>query len=229
MKYHIEFDLDFKRNPYNGLYIVFEGVNASGKSTQLEYIKNHFQKLGKKVIVTSEPNDELVIGKLIREILHKKIDVPMSSLQYLYTADRIVNHEKIVIPALKEGNVVLSSRSFWSAIVYGILDKGADYTSADKDLLLVAQGILSMYHQFIAADITFYLDVSIETVMTRIQQMDKSRDIYEKKEKLLQLIQGYKWLTHQFPKEFKIINGEQSIEDINAHVIQIISDTAKIV
>jgi dTMP kinase len=127
MKQHIEFDLDFKRNTYGGLYIVLEGINASGKSTQLELLKSHFENQGKTVVVTTEPNEHLAIGKMIREIITRTRDVPAAALQYLYTADRIVNHETIVIPALKKGHIVLSSRSFWSAIVYGTLDKEGTY------------------------------------------------------------------------------------------------------
>ena len=226
MKYNINFDLDFQRNPHSGLYIVFEGVNASGKSTQVEQIKSHFEKVGKKVIVTSEPNDDLVIGQLIREILLGKVHVPSSALQYLYTADRIVNHETVVIPALKAGKVVLSSRSFWSAIVYGILDKGGnDYTRPDADLLLVAQGILSMYHQFMLPNYTFYLDVSLETVLERMAHMDKEKDIYEKREKLSQLINGYQWVAKEFKDEFVVLNGEKPVGEVTNEILKRISES----
>jgi dTMP kinase len=220
MKQHIEFDLDFKRNTYGGLYIVLEGINASGKSTQLERLKNYFEEKGKTVVITSEPNDELVIGKLIREIITKTRNVPSAALQYLYTADRIVNHETIIIPALQKGDIVLSSRSFWSAIVYGILDTGADYTRPNMDLLLCAQGILSMYHQIMISDVTFYLDVTLDTVLKRMEQMGKPRDIYEDKEKLSQLIAGYKWVVNQFPNEFTTIDSEQVVEKVTSDIIE---------
>ena len=191
MKYHVEFDLDFKRNPYKGTYIVLEGVNACGKTTQVERLKEFFEKQGKDVIITSEPNDALPAGKLVREIITNKGKFPSTALQYLYTADRVVNHETIIIPALKEGKVVLSSRNFWSALVYGVLDAGGTkYTRDDADLILVAQGVLSMYHRFILPDTTYYLDVSVETVMQRMKRMGGERDIYEKKEQWVQLLPG---------------------------------------
>lgn len=214
MKQHIEFDLEFKKNTYGGLYIVLEGINASGKSTQLELLKKYFEEKGKTVVITSEPNDNLAIGKMIREIITKTRDVPSAALQYLYTADRIVNHETIIVPALQKGHIVLSSRSFWSAIVYGILDTGADYTKPNMDLLLCAQGILSMYHQIMISDITFYLDVSLETVLKRMEQMGKPRDIYEDREKLSQLIEGYNWMVGQFNDVFTRVNSEKSVEEV---------------
>lgn len=228
MKYHVEFDLDFKRNPYlNSLYIVLEGANASGKSTQIEHLKSYFQNQGKEVVVTSEPNDNLATGKLIREILNGKTQVPPSALQYLYTADRIVNHETIILPSLKSGKIVLSSRSFWSAIVYGVLDKGADYTRPDADLLLVAQGVLSMYHMFMVSDFTFYLDVTLDTVLERISSMNKQLDLYEKKEKLNQLIEGYRWMAKQFSDEITTINGEESQKEVTQDIISRIEKKCK--
>lgn len=221
MKYHVEFDLDFKRNTYPGRYIVLEGVNASGKTTQIEDLKNYFQSIGKEVVVTSEPNDALAIGKLIRQIITGKTQVPSAALQYLYTADRIVNHESIVIPALKSGKIVLSSRSFWSAIVYGAMDRGGiNYTKPDADLMLVSQGVLSMYHMFLVADYTFYLDVAVDTVLGRMTKMNNMPDIYEKKEKLTQLIEGYLWMAKQFPKEITRIDGEKSEEEVTAELIE---------
>lgn len=219
MKQHVEFDLDFKRNTHTGRYIVLEGINASGKTTQIQRLKDHFEKQEKTVVITSEPNDGLVIGKLIREIIHGKLDIPSAALQYLYTADRIVNHEKIVIPALQKGHVVLSSRSFWSAIVYGILDEGADYTRPTADLLLCAQGVLSMYHQIMLADYNFYLDVSLDTILQRLDAMGKPKDIYEDTEKLKQLIAGYEWVVKQFDPEFIRIDAEKSIENVTESIL----------
>ena len=220
MQQHIEFDLDFKRNTYSGLYIVLEGINASGKSTQLERLKTYFEEKGKTVVVTNEPNEQLAIGKMIREIITKTRDVPPAALQYLYTADRIVNHKTIVMPALKKGYVVLSSRSFWSAVVYGILDKEGTYDKKTMDLLLVAQGILSMYHQIMLSDFTFYLDVSLETVMQRIKNMGKVQDIYEDREKLSQLLNGYNWVVQQFPDVFTTIDSQQPVGKVTSDIIE---------
>lgn len=221
MKYHVEFDLDFERNPYKGMYIVLEGINASGKTTQVERLQKYFEKKGKEVVITSEPNDSLPAGRLVRDIITKKLPVPSTALQYLYTADRVVNHETIIKPALEAGKIVLSSRNFWSALVYGVLDAGGkDYTRNDADLLLVAQGVLSMYHRFMLPDVTFFLDVDVDTVMSRMDAMGRERDIYEKKTKLAKLIGGYRWVVNQFPNEFVTINGEAELKDVTAALVR---------
>lgn len=220
MKHHISFDIDFKRNPHAGLYIVLEGVNSSGKTTQVELLKKYFEEQGKEVVIASEPNDTLVIGGLVREIITTKKQFPSAALQYLYTADRVVNHETIIEPALKAGKVVISSRCFWSAIVYGVMDRGsADYTMSDAQLTLVTHGILNPQQQTIVPDKTFYLDISADTSLERMQAMGKTRDIYEKKEKLTQLIAGYHWVVKHFPNEFVIIDAEKELEKVTKEII----------
>lgn len=222
MKYHIDFDLELRKNPYKGLYIAVEGIDGSGKTTQVERLKDYFQKKGKPVVTTSEPRKgDSVIGKLIHQILQFKIKAPSEALQYLYSADRVINHKTVVEPALKAGKTVVSHRCFWSAVVYGVFDKGIfDYTKDETQVLFVAQGLLSMYHQFIAPDKTFYLDISVDAAMKRLIKMKKVRELYEEKEKLEKVVAGYRWLAKQFPKQITVINGERSEEEVFAQIIK---------
>ena len=55
MKYHVEFDIAFKRNSYKGLYIALEGIDGSGKSSQVKRLGSYFTKKGSKVVATREP------------------------------------------------------------------------------------------------------------------------------------------------------------------------------
>ena len=74
MKYHIEFDINFKRNEFPGKYIAIEGIDGSGKSTQIEKLFEYFKSQGKEVIKTREPRkDEGLIGELIQKILNPGI------------------------------------------------------------------------------------------------------------------------------------------------------------
>ena len=175
MKYRIEFDIDLLRNPYKGLYIAFEGIDGSGKSTQLARLEEYLKNKGKEVVVTSEPRKKgSNVGILIHQVLKSKIKIPSASLQHLYTADRIINHKEIVEPALKSGKIVLSHRCLWSNVPYGLLDRGiTNFNSVDTKLINITQGLMSMYHQFIIPDITFYLKVSVETAMKRISNLRK--------------------------------------------------------
>lgn len=222
MKYQIKFDLEFRKNPYKGLYIAVEGIDGSGKTTQVEKLIKYFKSKGKPVVATSEPRkSDSVVGELIHKVLLSKIKIPSEALQYLYSADRVINHKTVVEPSLEKGETVISHRCFWSVIPYGVFDKGISVNeTADTQVLFVAQGLLSMYHQFIVPDLTFYLDISVDAAMKRLSKMKKVRELYEKKEKLEKVVAGYKWLVKQFPKEITVINAEQSEEAVFAQIIQ---------
>lgn len=221
MNNHVSFTMPFKKSLYPGTYIVIEGIDGSGKTTQRDRLQAYFTKQGKEMVVTGEPHDTLPVGKFIRQILINKIRVHPNALQYLYSADRVVNHETIVLPALQAGKIVLSHRSFWSIIPYGVLDrKRVSYDHDSVDPLFVSQGIFSYYYQFTKADYTFYLDVSLQTAMDRLTKMGKAKDIYEKKEKLARVLEGYQWLTKTFPQDIIAIDGEKSIESITEAIIR---------
>lgn len=215
--YNISFDIDFKRNIYPGKLIVLEGIDGSGKTTQAENLVQMFTKEDKEVVYTKEPTDG-VIGKMIRDILAGKMQVTPVAFQYLFVADRAVHQEEI-IELLKAGKTIISDRYFWSAIAYGISDREAvDYDNTGK-FLLVAQSVLSFYNQFIIPDRTLYLDISVEKACERLSSMDREKEIYEKKDKLVKIEKGYRWLLKEFAKEFTVVNGEQSVEEITREIV----------
>lgn len=220
MLYKIQLDQDLRRNSYPGKYIAFEGIDGCGKSTQVEKIKKHLESLGQKVVVTSEPMQTGMIQEVIRDALFSKIQIPSRGYQDLYSADRGVNHEEVVEPSLKSGKTVLTHRSFWSAVAYGILDLGENYDFSRVWSILISQGIISAYHQFLAPDKTFYLKVSAEHAVKRLGEMDKTKDIYENKQKLAKIVTGYDRIVDEFANEFVVIDGEQDEEKVTGQIIQ---------
>lgn len=221
MRVKINLDLELKKNEYKGLYIVLEGIDGSGKSTQVARLANYFKKKGRRVIVTREPRKEGVIGDLVSKVLTGKVKLPSESFQYLFSADRAANHAELIIPELKRGSVVISDRNFFSALVYGILDKtSGKYDARDLNLLLVSQSILSMYHQFTLPDYTFYLKISLPESLSRLSSKSDEKEIYEDRDKLKKLIEGYEFLKAKFPKEIIEINGEQSVEKVTQEIIK---------
>ena len=220
MKYHISFDIDFKRNSSKGLYIALEGIDGSGKTTQVERLVSEFQKQGREVVMTREPRKGVgLIGKLIQEILHGEAKISPVAFQYLFTADRQMHHHDLILPALAEGKVVISDRCFWSAIPYGLLDKNEGIDNDSIQQKLVAQSILSFYHEFTVPDKTFYLDVSLDTAIERITKGDGANEIYEDRAKLKRAIEGYQWLLQEFKDEFTIIDANKEVDDVSEEIL----------
>lgn len=218
MKYHVSFDIALKRNPYTGILIAIEGIDGSGKTTQVKAIASILRKQGKRVFVTKNPTNGIV-GRLIRKILNGKIHVSPVSFQYLYSADRQLQQEEI-IPHLKRGEIVITDRYFWSAVAYGLSDKKGKYSNAD--MLMAAHSILSMYHQQIVPDYTFYLDISVEIALIRLAATGK-HDIYEKREKLETIKREYQSLITRFKDEFIVMDATQNLKEVTESIINRLS------
>jgi dTMP kinase len=224
MKYHIEFDIDFKRNNSKGRYIALEGIDGSGKTTQIERLYDYFTSQGKEVVKTREPRkDDGLIGELIQKILHGKTKIPPVAFQYLFSADREMHHEEVILPALREGKIVLSDRCFWSAVPYGIMDHGGELDDNTAQYMLVAQSILSMYHQFTIPDETIYLDIPLDKAMQRLTEDNETKEIYEERGVLQKTIKGYQWLLKKFPEEFTIIDATKPVEKVTEEIIAVIN------
>lgn len=221
MKYKINLDIEFRKNPYKGLYIALEGIDGCGKTTQSVALKKFFENKGRKVTTTCEPKVDLVGGDIIMQYFKSEISLSGTAFQYFATANRVVNQDEVVIPALKKGDVVITDRCFWSAIPYGLMDKGVKFDRSEADLMLATNGLLSLYHQFIVPDYVFYIDINPQTGLNRSLKKKNRRklDFYEKKDKLEKVVKGYRWLVKEFDKEFIFINGERPINDISEEII----------
>ena len=220
MKYNVNFNIDFKRNSYRGLFIALEGIEASGKTTQTT-------RLGKKIAhdldiyLTKNPTNSYV-GKFIRKsLLAGKMRMPPIAIQYLFSADREIQQEEVV-EHLRKGEVVISDRYFWSSVAYGTADKrGVDYEN-DRELSLTAFSLLSMYNRFILPDVTIFLEIPISESTKRMSKSKKHTEIYDNEETNIKVEKGYKWLIKKFPKEFIILDGTKSEEELEAEIVKII-------
>ena len=221
MKYKVDFEIELLKNQEKGTYIALEGIDGSGKTTQAHLLSEYFKSQGKEVILTREPRKEGIIGDLVHKILKGELKMPSKAFQYLFSTDRVIHHEELILPALKEGKVVISDRCFWSAVVYGILDKSKDYEYKEANQILVAQSILSFYHQFTAPDYTFYLHIGLDEAMKRISRKHKkdAKEIYETVDKIESVRKGYDWLMKKFDTEIIEIDGEKLVENVTQQMI----------
>jgi len=225
MKYPVKFEIELQKNSYSGLYVALEGIDGCGKTTQLDKLSEYFKKQGREVVVTREPRKSGIIGDLVQKVLIGEEKLPAVSIQYLFSADRDANHQEIVLPSLKKGKVVISDRCFWSAVVYGILDRtGGKYDKKDADLLLMTQSILSMYHQFTVPDFTFYLKIPLKESMKRLRLKKDVKEIYEDESKISKVLTGYEYLKNRFPDAITEVDGNQTVEKVTKEMIRLISN-----
>lgn len=219
MRYKISLDLDFKRNPYKGKFIAFEGIDGSGKTTQVKLLKKVLEKQGKKVFLTKNPTRKGPIGRLIHQVLRGRIKIPLISFQYLYSADRQVQQLEI-IEHLKKGEIVISDRYIWSSVAYGISDRDSTDYKNTTNFLLISQSILSMFYQFILPDVFIYLDISSKTALKRLSGMDKEKEIYEDVSKLDKIRNGYLFVIKMFKKEMSVVDGEKPVKEIAKEILK---------
>ncbi len=115
------------------MFITFEGIEGSGKTTQIQKLALFFENAGYQVVVTREPGDT-VIGREIRSILLNPKNKNMSYLceLFLYIADRAQHLYEVIEPGLKAGKIVLCDRFIDSTIVYQGKARGLDSELIDK-------------------------------------------------------------------------------------------------
>ncbi len=146
----------------NGLFITFEGVEGSGKSTQLRMTADWLTRQGFVVQNTREPGGT-PFGREVRRILldpDGPSRVPLAEL-LLYLADRYQDIQEIILPALTAGQVVLCDRYHDATIVYQGCARGVD-----RDTIHRLEEILDI----ITPDITFLLDIAPEQALERVHR-----------------------------------------------------------
>lgn len=196
-----------------GKFIVFEGLDGSGQTTQAGLLRDYLERIGKKVLLTKEPTNDSEAGKAIQEILHDKKQVGAGELQELFAADRKAHLENVIIPSLRKGITVISDRYFFSSFAFGSL--GCDL-----------ERLISINAGFLLPDATFVLTVKPETAVERISKRGEDTTFFEKLEKLRKVAENYKNLGSRFENLF-FIDGERSIDEIHREIVSKISNTLK--
>jgi dTMP kinase len=226
MKYHVAFDLDFRRNNYPGKFIVLEGIEASGKTTQTKKLSEILSK-SQPVFTTKNPTDNEIGSYIRNEILTgNKKHIPPVSYQYLFAADRVIQQFDL-IERLKKGETIVSDRYFWSSVAYGIADREDTDFENWEEVSMTALSLLSMYHQFILPDLSIYLDVSLEESLRRISGSPKHIEIYDNHQMNIKIKKGYDWLLKTFPGELTFLNGEKPLDEITSEIVELIGKIQK--
>ena len=197
-----------KTNIYSGKFIVFEGLDGSGQSTQVSLLGDFLSKSGHHVILTKEPTMDSEAGKEIRKALDEKVKLDSLELQKLFVQDRKEHLDKLIIPALDNGLFVISDRYFFSTFAFGVSD------GLDLDELI------NMNDNFILPDITILLKVNPKVCIERIEKRGEGVKLFEKEQKLAKVWQTYSILPDRF-KNIHMIDGEKPIKEVFKKVKEI--------
>ncbi len=187
-------------------YVAFEGIDASGKSTQAKLFCRFLKDNGYRVFCTKEPGG-MSSTKKIREILLKERLNPKARL-FLFLSDRAM-HMEVVEKHLKN-DIVISDRSMFSTIAYQAFGENMDLRFVESSNMFATSGVLP--------DITFVIDIGVDVMHKRLTD----RDMIESKgdEFFNRVKKGYRYIADNFENVY-IIDGEKPVNEVFEDILKI--------
>jgi len=210
------------------MFITIEGIEGSGKTTQIKKIQAYLEQKGCPCVVTREPGGT-EIGRRIREILLDPANVILSPATelLLYAADRAQHLKEVIRPALEAGKTVVCDRFIDSTIVYQGVARKLDESAVDAVNRVATGGLLP--------DITFLLDLPPEAGLSRAwHDIDtRGRDVSESRfeEETLnfhrRVREGYLALAKKEPGRFVVIDAAHGPEQVFSLIIRQLEEFSK--
>ncbi len=197
----------------SGLFITFEGIEGSGKSTQMTLLAKYLSSKGYEVTMTREPGGT-PIGEAIRVVL---LNPDFTEMDYrtevlLYAADRAQHVAESIKPALARGSIVVSDRYLDSTIAYQHHGRGLPLDYILKANEQATEGIMP--------DLTILLTVPVETGLKRATKIIADRIEREDLEFHERVAKGFLELAQREPRRWKVINGRASVDEIHMLIVQ---------
>lgn len=193
------------------MLISFEGIDGSGKSTQITLLKEYLEKRGSQVQVYREPGG-VIISEQIRELLlNSKIDIHPVAEMLLFSAARAQLVAEKVVPDLDRGLTVILDRFYDSTTAY----QGFGRKSIDLEKIHQINTIASLGRE---PDLTFYLRISWEESKKRTAHLQEDRMEKAGEEFFKRVIEGFDHLSDSLPR-FAKINALASIQEIHENII----------
>jgi dTMP kinase len=202
------------------LFIVLEGIDGSGTSTQAELLQSYFINHQQKARLSPEPSDG-IIGQLIRQGMQSPIFNISNSqhfdqqMAYLFAADRyhhLYNEDNGVFKSIEQENShVITTRYYFSSFAYN------GYTQEDWEF------IARLNHNFPNPDLVIYCDLPVEISLSRIQDRS-TKEIYETKEKLSQVRQNYHRLFKEYSERLLMIDATQAKTEIHQTIVNYLNE-----
>ena len=194
------------------MFISFEGIEGSGKSTQIELLESALIDLGHGVIKLREPGTTM-LGERIREIFLEETNEivdPITEAFLLYASRKHLD-QNILRTNLEKGCIVIADRYADATLAYQCFGKGLsidfiNYIHANSELL--------------TPDLTFYMDISAEKSKERISQRKMDRMESEPQEFFERVREGYLEIATKNPDRVVCLNANESIEELKTQIIE---------
>jgi dTMP kinase len=208
-----------KRAPTKGVFIAFEGVEGSGKGTQIRMAKEYLEAEGVDVLVTREPGGTIV-GEKLRELLldHDTGVVEARTEALLFAASRSQHVTSVIRPALAEGKVVICDRYIDSSLAY----QGSARGVGEQDVLTLnvwaTQGLFP--------DLTILLHLEPEAGLLRSLE-EPDRIEVEGGEFHAKVADAYLKIAEEHPERFIVIDADDTPERVHQQVVEALKRVLK--
>uniref|UniRef100_A0A7C4BAM1 Probable thymidylate kinase n=1 Tax=Thermofilum pendens TaxID=2269 RepID=A0A7C4BAM1_THEPE len=194
-------ELPSRRLAEGGLYVAFEGIDASGKTTQAGILYDYLRAHGYEVVLVREP-----WVKAIKEFLYKH-DVDPDAETYLFAADRIILQKEVVLPSLEQGKLVISDRSVFASLAYQVA-RGVD-----------EEFVLAVNRSIRFPDLVFLLDLPVEEAVRRLSSRGQlSR--FEERGFMEKVRARYLELAEAYKSRFAVVDASQPVEEVHRRVAE---------
>ncbi|MFN2412626.1 MAG: dTMP kinase [Pyrinomonadaceae bacterium] len=204
-----------------GRFITFEGIDGSGKSTQLRMLAGDLRSRGIDVLTTQEPGGT-PLGRRLREAFLETEETvaPIAEL-LLFAADRAQHVELLIRPALVEGRIVISDRYADATAAYQGAGRGFATATVSRIIDLATGGL--------GPGLTLFFDVTVETALRRMGKRDtggerKNRMDAETVEFYEEVRRAYFRIAASERERFRVIDAEAAVENIHAEVLHHVSE-----
>lgn len=203
-----------------GKFITFEGIDGSGKSTQLRMLAGDLRLRGLDVLMTREPGGTPLGQQLRAAFLETEENVSALAELLLFAADRAQHVELLIRPALKEGRIVISDRFADATYAYQGAGRGFPEETVNEVIRLATTGL--------KPDLTLFFDLSVQNAIrrtgSRIQSGEqKNRMDVETAEFYERVRASYLGIAKAEPERFRVVDANGPVEEIHAEVVKVVN------
>ena len=195
-----------------GIFIAFEGIDGSGKSTQIQLLKDRIMQKGIRCYQTCEPSAG-PIGSMTRQILTGRMKADSRVIATMFAADRLdhlLNEVDGIAAKVNGGITVLTDRYYFSSYAYHSVDVPMDWVIKTNEESA----------KVLRPDLTVFIDIDADTAMERITKNRFHTELFEKKSRLEKVRDNY-FKAFEILKEEEnviIVNGNKTPEEISEEI-----------